>query len=108
MEEVGRPLVLTDFISRGEEAEGVSRSKVTNILQAEVSYSGYLRYTHYHKFYFQLYSFPSESVEDSIVDRIKGVVKGKGAVALEEQKKLQTHDQGLYPLCLMGSWDLRT
>ena len=59
--------MLTDFISRGEEAEGVSRSKVTNILQAEVSYSGYLRYTHYHKFYFQFYSSPVESVEDIVL-----------------------------------------
>ena len=88
MEEVGRPLVLTDFISRGEEAEGVRRSKVTNILQAEVSYSGYLRFTHYHKFYFQLYSSPGESVKDSTVDRIKGVVKGKGGPRPWKNKKI--------------------
>ena len=88
MEEVGRPLVLTDFISRGEEAEGVRRSKVTNILQAEVSYSGYLRFTHYHKFYFQLYSSPGESVKDSTVDRIKAVVKGKGGRGLGRTKKI--------------------
>ena len=41
--EVGQPLVLTDFIKNGSIAEGVKKSKVTNVLQSEVSYSGYLR-----------------------------------------------------------------
>ena len=42
-DEVGLPLVLTDFIANGSIAEGVRLSRVSNVLQSEVSFSGYLR-----------------------------------------------------------------
>ena len=42
-DEVGLPLVLTDFIANDSIAEGVRLSRVSNVLQSEVSFSGYLR-----------------------------------------------------------------